>query len=179
MELGVCFREQLFGIGGEVLPNEFEQMAERIQRAWLREHTENDGHGDVTASSIVVTGKVVTSGSQIFQLTGAANHNLPLGEGVAIMVVVPSGAVSITGFANGVTGRRFVLINGAASVDAITLLLDDVGSVPTNRIASDLSIFPDTIVIQPGRAVELIYYEDGGPNGGTFVNPRWRVMVKA
>lgn len=173
MNLAVQNREMLLSLG-EAVPNEFDNLIEKITSGWLRQHTEDDGHGNITATGLDVNGPVRTRYRQTFQLTGAANHNLPLDSKATLVLVFPSGAVSITGFNGGTEGRRFVLFNMAASVDALTLLLDDPGSAPPSRIASDLSLSPDTIVIQPGRCVELIYLEET-----PLHTPRWHVMVKA
>lgn len=53
MQLDLLFRDQLYSLGAAV-PDELDNMAVRVRSSWLVEHTEDDGHGDITALSITL-----------------------------------------------------------------------------------------------------------------------------
>lgn len=54
MKLVLKFREQLNAIG-VWMTTELDQIFSALKTAWLTEHTEDDGHGDITAYSITLT----------------------------------------------------------------------------------------------------------------------------
>lgn len=62
MRISLQFREQLVRLGGEMLAAEFENFANLILSGWRSEHTDDDKHGVVNATSVSELGRTTPQG---------------------------------------------------------------------------------------------------------------------
>ena len=96
----------------------------------------------------------------------SAQNNYALGSGVTHMRVSPTGAVQLTGIANGVQGRVVHITCTSSAIDNFLLLRNEnISSSDANRFA----LLQD-VVLGPGETVSL-FYDD--------VTDRWRMLDTA
>jgi hypothetical protein len=128
MKLTLINREQL-QVLGNFLVDEFDSLISRIRTGWNVQHTEDDGHSDITAYSLTLTadeqsgatGNVDSDGGRI-RMTGTDDSqfggNVTAAKtGVATETPVTTGIISQSGATDSALGPG-VEMNGAGAAGA-------------------------------------------------------------
>jgi len=155
-------RQQLGAVAGGVI----DKILASLNGLLMTEHNQDGTHANVTATGLAVSKLVAFTGYKNIAATAQINDLLI--PDVTVLRFNLTGAQNLTGLdATGrVMGSVVMICNVTASVDHLTILLEDTSSIAKNRFSRDGSIGGDSIDLAPGRFLWAMY---------DTVSTRWRV----
>ncbi len=146
--------------------NTIDKILGNVNGFLMKEHNQDGTHGAITATSATVAGPLALT--TFLNIEAKAQLNNVNAPGVTVLRINCTGAQNITGIdsIDRVMGSLVMICNVTDTVDHLTILLNDTGSIARNRFRGDPALGGDSIDLAPGRFLWAMY---------DSVSLRWRV----
>ena len=194
MRIGIPNILQLESLS-QPLAETLRKLVASIQAGWNKQHQGDGTHGDVTATSLEVSGTTVLGKLNLRSVTytepggtGGTVNNLTVAglQDVSVLRIIgETSPLQITGIdATGRTrGDLLLVLNCDYTLDPqdLQLLGENTGSTATNRFAETTAFGGpgSTYVIQGARGVWLMYDYQEQEVSSNPVGARWRIIADA
>lgn len=171
MKVTLQFRDQIVGFGGEMLAAEFEGALAKIQKAWDQEHTPDDKHGVVHATSYSERGRTTPLGEFIVPVFDATMFTSQAGAWTVTIGAVTN--LSYTLIGNMMT-LMVVITNTIVTAATANLKV----KIPANKVCKSMVFNPVQTIDNGGApAIGMAVGLPGAttilfqtPAGGGFAN---------